>query len=114
MHNKRSPLIPSTPNVRENFSELAKCSKNNQGNTEIIEMLVSMKTEMEEREKMWEQQLRIGEEFLEADFKRREQRCEQLLKQREEEWKEGMEGKNRKERKSTHAKIGLKNAVLLQ
>ena len=55
MHNRRSPLIPSPPNVRETFSELEKFSRNNQGNTKIMEMLVSMKKEMEEREKWWEQ-----------------------------------------------------------
>ena len=42
MQNIRSPLIHSPPNVRETFSEPAECSRNNQGNTEIIEMLVSM------------------------------------------------------------------------
>ena len=60
-----------------------------------MEMLVSMKIEMEEREKRWEQQQRIREEFLEAHFRRREQRWEQLLKQREEEWKEEMERRER-------------------
>ena len=91
MHNKRSPLIPSPSDVRETFFELAECSRSNQGNAEIMEMLVSMKNEMEEREKMWEQQQKIKEEFLEADFKRREQQWEQMLKQRDEEWKEEIE-----------------------
>ena len=52
-----------------------------------MEMLVSMKKEMEEREKRWEQQQKIGEEFLEVDFRRREQQWEQILKQRDEAWK---------------------------
>ena len=56
-----------------------------------MEMLVSMKKEMEEREKRWEQQRKIRENFLEADFRRREQRWEQILKQRDEEWKEEIE-----------------------
>ena len=43
MHGRRSPIIHSPPDVRENFYELAKCSKSNQGNAEIMEMLVSMK-----------------------------------------------------------------------
>ena len=75
-----SPVFQSPPHERENFSEPAECSKGNTGNKEIMEMLVSMKKEMEEREKKWEQQQRIREEFLEADFRRREQRWEQLLK----------------------------------
>ena len=83
-----SPVFQSYPHVRENFSGPIEYSKGNSRNKEIMEMLVSMKKEMEEIEKKWEQQQRIREEFLEADFRRREQRWEQLLKQREEEWKE--------------------------
>ena len=75
-----SPVFQSPPHIRENFSEPAECSKGNTGNKEIMEMLVSMKTEMEEREIRSEQQQRIREEFLEADFRRRKQRWEQLLK----------------------------------
>ena len=52
-----------------------------------MEMLVSMKNEIYEKEKRGGQQHRIREEFMEANFRRREQ----LLKQREEEWKEEME-----------------------
>ena len=40
-------------------------------------MLVLMRKEMEEREKKWERQQDIREEFLEANFKRREQQWEQ-------------------------------------
>ena len=88
-------MINSPPDVRETFSKPAECSRSNEGNAEIMNMLVSIKKEMEEREKMWEQQQRIKEEFLEAEFKRREQRWEQLLKQRDEEWKEEMERRER-------------------
>ena len=90
-----SPVLQSPPHVRENFSEPAECSKGNTGNKEIMEMLISMKKEMEKREKKWEQQQRIREEFLKADFRRREQKWEQFLKQREEEWKEEMESRER-------------------
>ena len=64
MQNIRSPLINSPPDVRETFSEPTECSRSNEGNVEIMNMLVSIKKEMEEREKMWEQQQRIKEEFL--------------------------------------------------
>ena len=74
MQNIRSPLINSPLDVRENFSELVECSRSNEGNAEIMNMLVSIKKEMDEREKRWEHQQRIREEFLEAEFKRREQR----------------------------------------
>ena len=51
-----SPVFQSPPHKRENFYEPAECSKGNSRNKEIMEMLVSMKKEMEEREKKWEQQ----------------------------------------------------------
>ena len=51
----RISLVFQSPHVRENFSEPAECSKGNIGNKEIMEMLVSMKKEMEEREKKWVQ-----------------------------------------------------------
>ena len=56
MHNRRSTMINSPPDVRETFFELAECSWSNEGNAKIINMLVSIKKEMEEREKRWEQQ----------------------------------------------------------
>ena len=71
MQNIRSPVINSPPDVREKISEPAKCSRSNEGNAEIMNMLVSIKKEMEERLKRWEQQQRIREEFLEAEFKRK-------------------------------------------
>ena len=40
MQSRKSPLIHSPPDVRENFSEPTECSRSNQGNTEIMEMLV--------------------------------------------------------------------------
>ena len=54
IHNRRSPTLHSPPKVRETFSEPTECSRSNQGNAEIIEMLVSMKKEIDEREKRWE------------------------------------------------------------
>ena len=51
MHNRRSTLIPFPPDVRETFSEPVECSRSNQGNAEIMDMLVSMKKEIEERER---------------------------------------------------------------
>ena len=49
MHIRRSPLIPSPPDVRETFSKPSECSRKNKGNNKVMEMFVSMKTEMEER-----------------------------------------------------------------
>ena len=53
-----------------------------------MEMLKSMKREMEEREQKWERQQQIREEFLEAAARRKDQMWEQNWKLREEEWKE--------------------------
>ena len=55
-----SPVLQSPSHVREKFYEPVECSKGNTRNKEIMEMPVSMKKEMEEREK-WEQQQRIRE-----------------------------------------------------
>ena len=52
MHNIRSPLILSPPDVRKTFSEPTECSRSNQGNAEIMDMLVSMKKEIEEERKV--------------------------------------------------------------
>ena len=77
-----NPLLHSGPNERENFPEHVESSRRNEGTVEIMEMLVLMSKEMEEREKKWEKQQQIREEFLEDDFKRREQQWEQNLRQK--------------------------------
>ena len=51
MQSRRSPFIHLTPDVRQTFSKLVERSRSNQGNIEIMEMMVSMKKEMEERER---------------------------------------------------------------
>ena len=50
MQSRRSPLNHSPIEVRQTFIEPVECSRSNQGNTEILEMLVSIKKEMVERE----------------------------------------------------------------
>ena len=47
MHSRRTPLSHSPLNVRDTFSEPAECFRSNQGNADIMDMLVSMKKEME-------------------------------------------------------------------
>ena len=51
-----SPLSHSYPDVRENFPDHAKSSRRNEGIAEIMKMLISMKKEMEDREKKLERQ----------------------------------------------------------
>ena len=56
MQNIRSPLINSPPDVMETCFTPIESSRSNEGNAETMNMLVSIKKEMEEREKRWEQQ----------------------------------------------------------
>ena len=51
---RMSPLSHSGPDLRENFTEPAESSRRNVGKDEILEMLISMKKEMKEREDKWE------------------------------------------------------------
>ena len=87
MHFRMSPLSHYYPDTTMNFLEQAESSRRGEGNTEIMEMLKTMKKDMEEREHKWEKQQQFREEFLEADFRRKEQLFEQNLRQREEEWR---------------------------
>ena len=64
-------IIPTE--IDKNFPEQAKSSRRGEGNTEIMEMLRSIKKDMEEKEHKWENQQQIREEFLEAEFRRKEQ-----------------------------------------
>ena len=84
---KMSPMSPPRPEMREDFPELADSSRKDAGNIEIMELLRSIKKDMEEREHKWEKQQQIREEFLEAKFRRKEQLLETTLRQREEEWR---------------------------
>ena len=87
-HFRMSPLSHSYPEVQEHLPSQAEGSRSREDNIEIMEMLRSMKREMEEREQKWERQQQIREDFLEAAARKKEQMWEQIWKLREEEWKE--------------------------
>ena len=55
-HFRMNPLSHSYPQVQEHLSEQAEGSRRREENAEIIEMLRSMKKDMEEREQKWERQ----------------------------------------------------------
>ena len=76
MYFRISPLSHSYPDLTQNFPEQAESSRRGEGNTEIMEILRSIKKDMEEREKKWEKQQQIREEFLEAELRRKEQLLE--------------------------------------
>ena len=69
---RMSPLSPPSPEMREDFLELVESSRKGAGNIEIMEMLRSIKKDMEERKQKWEKHQQIREEFLEVEFKRKE------------------------------------------
>ena len=77
---RMSPLSHSYPDMTENFPVQAESSIRGEGNTEIMEMLISIKKDMEEKEQKWEKQQQIRKEFLEADFRRKEQLLELTLR----------------------------------
>ena len=102
---RMSPLSHSYPDMTESFPEQVESSKRGERNTEIMEILRTMKKDMEEREHKWEIQQQFREEFLEVEFWRKEQLLEQTLRQREEEWSEEM--KTRKEEQGENMKASL-------
>ena len=84
-------MIHSYPEVQEQLPLQAEGSRSREDNIEIMEMLRSMKRDMEEREHKWERQQQIREDFLEAAARKKEQMWEQNWKLREEEWKEELQ-----------------------
>ena len=54
MHCRMSPLSHSYLDMRENFPKPAESSRRNEETVEILEMLISIKKEMEEREEVGE------------------------------------------------------------
>ena len=93
---RMSPTYPLSPEVRELVPVQAEISRSIEGNAEIMEMLKTMKKEMEEREIRWEQQQRIREEFVEATARMKEQIWEENWKIREEEHKEELKTQEEK------------------
>ena len=71
-HFRMSPLSHSFPEVQEHLPEQAEGSRRKEENAGIIEMLRSMKKDMEEREQKWERQQQIREKILEAEARRKE------------------------------------------
>ena len=70
-HFRMSPLSHSYPEVQENLPEQAEGSRRREENAEIIEMLISMRKDMEEIEQKWERQQQIREKILEAEARRK-------------------------------------------
>ena len=93
---KTNQTYPLFPEVQEQVLVQAEASRSREGNDEIMEMLKTMKKEMEVRELKWERQQRIKEEFMEAIARRKEQIWEENWRIREEEHKEELKKQEKK------------------
>ena len=76
-----NPLASSLP-MRNR--ETGESSRGASENSQIMEMLLSMQKNMEERDKKWSLQQQFREETYEAELKRRDQQWEEELQRREE------------------------------
>ena len=79
-----TPLASSPPIRNRDFREPGDSSRGAQENNQIMEMLLSMKKSVEEREDKWSIQQKFREEVYEAELKRRDQQWEEELNRREE------------------------------
>ena len=104
-HFRMSPLSHSYPEAQEQLPLQAEGSRSREDNIEIMEMLRSMKREMEEREKKWERRQQIKEYFLEVVARKKEQMLEQNWMLKEEEWKEELQRREEKMLGKMNAKM---------
>ena len=104
-HFRMDPLSHSYHEVQEQLPLQAEGSRSREDNIEIMEMLRSMKREIEEREQKWERRQQIIEDFLEAAARKKEQMWEQNWKFREEEWKEKLQRREEKMLGKMNAKM---------
>ena len=73
--------------LRQTHHEQAESSGQNCNQAELIELLMSMRQEMKERDNHLKTQLQLRDEYFDAELKRRDQNLEDALKKRDEEWK---------------------------
>ena len=78
------PLASSPPRQNKTFREQGESSRGAQENNAIMEMLLSMQSRMEEREKRWNIQQQFRDDTYEVELKRRDQQWEEELQRREE------------------------------
>ena len=79
-----TPLASSPPMRNRDFRETGESSRGASENNQIMEMLLSMQKNIEERDKKWSLQQQFREETYEAELKRRDQQWEEELQRREE------------------------------
>ena len=95
-----STLLASSPPIRNrDVREPGESSRGAQGNNQIMEMLSSIQTRMEEREREWNLQQKFREEVYESELKRKDQQWEEEMNRREEQMKEILEHQEEKFKK---------------
>ena len=81
----------ASPNLREIHYEEAKSLEHQCNNTKLMEMLISMKQEMKERDNQLKIQLQLKDEYMDTELRMRDQNLEEALKQRDKEWRAELE-----------------------
>ena len=101
-HDERSPLdfsialASSPPMQNRTFREQGESSRGAQENNSIMEMLISMQSRMEEREKRWSIQQQFRDDTYEVELKRRDQQWEEELQRREEKFESELKRREQK------------------
>ena len=89
------PLASSPPMQNRTFKEQGESSRGAQENNSIMEILISMQSRMEEREKRWSIQQKFREDTYEVELKRRDQQWEEELQRREENFESKLKRRER-------------------
>ena len=100
------PLASSSPMQGRTFREQGESSRGTQGNSAIMEMLISMQRKMEEREQRWNIQQQFRDNTYEIELKRRDQQWEEELQRREEKFETELKRKEQKFEKELQRREG--------
>ena len=92
----QGPNWNASTDLGEIHHKQAEGSRHQCNNTELMELLKSMKQEMKERDDKLEIQLQLRDEYMDEELKRRDQNLENALKQRYEEWRAKLEKRDTK------------------
>ena len=90
------PLASSPLLQNRTFREQGESSRGTQENNSIMEMLISMQSRMEEREKRWSIQQQFRDNTYEVELKRRDQQWEEELQRREEKFESELKRREQK------------------
>ena len=91
-----SPLASSPPMQNMTFREQGENSRGAQESNSIMEMLISMQSRMEERERRWSIQQKFREDTYEVELKKRDQQWEEEPQRREERFESELKSRENK------------------